>query len=79
MYTARCICCSRAASLGSNFTKGQTITCPDCGTLLEIISLNPPELDWAYLEQAVDEETGEWAEDYDWDSDREQTASQPYS
>ena len=75
MYPALCICCNNAVRLESHFMRGQTITCPNCSTLLEVISLNPPELDWAYLEQAVDEEPREWAEDYDWDWGGEGTAS----
>ena len=27
---------------------GQVFTCPNCGESLDIISLDPPELDWVY-------------------------------
>lgn len=29
---------------------GQIITCPECGADLEIINLEPLELDWAYYD-----------------------------
>jgi len=59
MSTAFCVCCDHAVRVGSNFTRGQIITCAHCGTLLEVLALDPPELDWAYLEHAMDEEIGE--------------------
>ena len=31
---------------------GQGISCPRCGEKLEIVSLEPPELDWAYFRPA---------------------------
>lgn len=79
MYTAFCVCCDKAVILGSNVSKGQTTTCPDCSTLLEVISLDPPELDWAYLEQAVNEESLEWDDEYDESSEQEEAAPWLYS
>ncbi len=65
MSTAFCVCCDHAVSLGPHRTKGQIITCQSCGTLLEVLALDPPELDWAYLEHAIDGEIGQW----DWVED----------
>jgi lysine biosynthesis protein LysW len=35
---------------------GQQITCRECGTILEIVELNPVELDWAFDEPYEEEE-----------------------
>lgn len=40
------------------------MTCSNCGTQLEVLSLDPLELDWAYLEPTVDDEDWKW--DWDW-------------
>jgi lysine biosynthesis protein LysW len=39
---------------------GQKIKCPDCGSYLEVISLDPLELDWAYDETLMDDEEDEF-------------------
>jgi len=38
---------------------GQKMTCPHCDAWLEVIELDPVELDWAY------EDEDEWEEDWD--------------
>lgn len=35
---------------------GQQITCRECGTILEVVELNPIELDWAFDEPVEEEE-----------------------
>lgn len=42
--------------------EGQKITCPKCGDELEVVGVNPLELDWHY-------EDDEWDDDDDWDDD----------
>ena len=37
---------------------GQQITCRECGTLLEVVELNPIELDWVF-DEALEEESYE--------------------
>ena len=56
---AICPDCEEEIKLGSHPRQGQRVTCPECWADLEIISLNPPELDFADDEE---EEDG-------WDSD----------
>lgn len=34
---------------------GQRVQCRECGTALEVIDLNPLDLDWAFDESAYDE------------------------
>lgn len=67
MATAFCLDCNHPVSLGSQPVEGQRMTCPNCGTQLEVLSLDPLELDWAYLEPAVDDEDyWYWKWDKDW-------------
>ncbi len=40
---------------------GQQITCRECGTLLEVVELNPIELDWVFdeaIEEELDDDAG---------------------
>jgi lysine biosynthesis protein LysW len=41
---------------------GEKITCPECGEVLEVVELNPVELDWAF-------DDDEYYDDYDDDDD----------
>lgn len=33
--------------------EGQRLTCPRCRARLEVVGLEPPELDWAYQEPSL--------------------------
>jgi len=35
---------------------GDEMVCPHCGTELEVVRLDPPELDWSWIEPADDED-----------------------
>jgi lysine biosynthesis protein LysW len=59
MVTAFCLDCGYSVSLGPQATEGQMITCPNCDAQLEVINLDPLELDWAYLEPIMDDEKWE--------------------
>jgi alpha-aminoadipate carrier protein LysW len=59
MTAAICIDCDARFKLNPAPRLGQIITCPECGTELEVISLDPLELDWAYYD--------EYDDDDDWD------------
>ncbi|MEW5986801.1 MAG: hypothetical protein AB1791_09220 [Chloroflexota bacterium] len=80
MVTALCPDCEHPIDLTSHPKKGQLMVCPNCHTELEVISLNPVELDWAYYSQSEDEEWVEsdweeeeedWAGDEEWADDEE--------
>ena len=43
-----CLDCDREIELGPDPQIGQRIKCPHCAVELEIINLEPPELDWIY-------------------------------
>lgn len=44
---------------------GDNIVCPECSEKLEVVGLNPLELDWLYM----DYEEEDWDDDDDDDSD----------
>lgn len=47
MSTTYCLDCERQIEVGSHKT-GEKIKCVHCGVKLEIINLEPLELDWVY-------------------------------
>jgi len=64
MATAFCLDCGYAVNLGSQPVEDQVITCSNCGAQLEVISLDPLELDWAYLKPVVDAKEWDWGEEW---------------
>ena len=64
---AKAICpsCGEWATLTDHPKIGQKITCTECEADLEVIEVDPVELDWTYLEDEVDGE--DWEDDEDWD------------
>ncbi len=82
MKAAFCPECEGEFRIGPQIKVGQRITCPHCDAELEIIHLNPLELDWAYDEPAPEfedeeeeEEEGaeeeEWEDQEDWEDEEE--------
>lgn len=43
-----CVHCKKTIPLGPRPEIGRRVTCPACQAVLEVISVNPIELDWAY-------------------------------
>ena len=43
-----CLGCEREIDLGPSPEVEQRITCPHCGVMLEVIKIDPLELDWIY-------------------------------
>jgi lysine biosynthesis protein LysW len=68
---AKAICpsCGEWVKLSDNPKMGQKITCPECEADLEVIEVNPIELDWAFMEGKLDDE--DWEDDEDWDNAEE--------
>lgn len=56
MTTSTCPECAAAVIIPANAMQHELIPCPDCGTELEIISLNPVQLE---LAPEVEEDWGE--------------------
>jgi lysine biosynthesis protein LysW len=68
--TAPCPSCNYQVSLGEAPVEGQKVMCSNCGDNLEVISVQPLELDWEF--ESIDENTElddwddeEWADDED--------------
>jgi len=56
MPNAECPECAASIQIADNAEIGEIITCPDCGTRLELRSLTPPKLEKA---PGVEEDWGE--------------------
>jgi uncharacterized paraquat-inducible protein A len=48
MAVASCPDCEWEVYLGAQPKEGQRVTCPSCKAALEVVDLDPPELDWAF-------------------------------
>jgi lysine biosynthesis protein LysW len=53
---------------------GQIVTCTQCDTILEVVSRNPLELDWAFADPLEDDLEGEYEyedieDEYDYDDE----------
>jgi lysine biosynthesis protein LysW len=48
MTKAECPSCGAKVNVGVSPRMGQHFTCSKCGTLLEIVGLDPVELDWPF-------------------------------
>ena len=42
-----CPACGNSIGVGTGVKLGASVECPECGTMLEVISLRPIELDYA--------------------------------
>ena len=45
--TASCPECAGTLSLSADTVEGEIVTCPDCAAELEVVSLNPPNVELA--------------------------------
>jgi lysine biosynthesis protein LysW len=57
MVIAQCVECDENIELGSQVRVGAKLTCHNCGAHLEVVSLDPAEVDWAYDD---DEDDDDW-------------------
>ncbi len=55
-----CLECARVIRLRRVPVEGQIITCSSCGIQLEVVDVNPPELDWATAHSEQEHEDWEW-------------------
>ncbi len=61
MAAAECPSCGAMLEVGRKPKIGQTVRCFDCDTRLEIVWLDPVELDWPAEEYEMDyEEEEDW-------------------
>jgi len=54
-----CIDCGVKSTLKGRIELGQEIACPECGTWMEVVSLDPVQVDWIYDEPEYDDEEEE--------------------
>ncbi|MDH5505621.1 MAG: lysine biosynthesis protein LysW [Anaerolineae bacterium] len=66
MQIANCPYCEAGVGLDSKPKMGQRVTCGNCKTELEVVWLDPVELDWP-MDSFEDEDEYEY--DYDYDED----------
>jgi len=64
-----CPDCDSTVDLGSTPKRGQTVTCGTCSAYLQVISVSPVELDWAYDDDEADTEYEFEYDDEDFDED----------
>jgi alpha-aminoadipate carrier protein LysW len=61
MASAYCPDCEEKIVINPSPVVGKRLTCPHCGTDVEVVGTDPLKLDWA------DEESdGDWEDDEDW-------------
>lgn len=63
MARVYCPDCDGRILLGPDVEVGLTLVCPHCDAELEVIGLDPPEVDWAYdweWEEEEEEEAVTW-------------------
>jgi len=60
MGFATCPSCDEQIRIVGQAEIGLEVTCPACGDLLEVVSVDPIELDWIYDD---DDEDNDWEED----------------
>lgn len=67
MYKARCPNCGSTVRLEQKPELESLVFCPECDETLEVVSVNPLRLDWAYDDE--DDDSDEGFVDYDDDDD----------
>jgi hypothetical protein len=68
MPTLFCPDCKEALSLGPNTKAGKRLTCPHCGTDLDVINTSPLELDFAYDEPDFPWDREDWDSESHWEA-----------
>lgn len=63
---ARCPACGAWVNLRDNSEVWDLVECPECNTLLEVVDLRPPTLDYANNSEADED----W-EDEDWEDEEQ--------
>jgi alpha-aminoadipate carrier protein LysW len=61
---ATCPDCGEQVAVRSRIRLGQDVVCPNCDAELEVVGMEPLELDWAYDDEYDDEDEDD--EDEDW-------------
>jgi lysine biosynthesis protein LysW len=64
---ATCIGCDEELVIGGRLRLGMRVVCGNCGARLEVVSLDPLEVDWA--DEGDDDEDDGWDDGGDLDDD----------
>lgn len=54
MITAKCPICEEKIDLGKKIKHLERFCCPTCEALLEVVNMDPVELDWIYYDEYYD-------------------------
>ena len=54
MITAKCPICEEKIEVGKKVRFLERLCCPTCEALLEVVKMNPLELDWIYYDEYYD-------------------------
>jgi len=65
MTFAECISCGTEIKFSAPPTMGLMVTCPECDAELEVVWLDPVELDWPFDEEDFEEDEDYYFEDED--------------
>lgn len=57
MITAECPLCGEKIDLGLILKYRQEVLCPICQSMLEVVNLQPVELEWVYFDRELAEQT----------------------
>ena len=69
MAIAKCPDCGDSIELGARPKIHRLLSCPHCDADLEVVSLDPPQVDWAYA--SSDESDDEWEDEKEQDEEEE--------
>lgn len=69
---AMCPDCEVLISIPGALRLGKIVECPECGATLEVVSLDPPELDLVEEDEEWEEDLDELDEDYLWEEEEEE-------
>ena len=59
METVNCVGCDTEITFKEKPRMGRLITCAECGAELEVVWLDPLEVDWPYIDYLDDDEEEE--------------------
>jgi lysine biosynthesis protein LysW len=54
MFTAKCPICEEKIDLSKKVKYLERVTCPTCDALLEVVNMDPLQLDWIYYDEYYD-------------------------
>ena len=71
MAKVSCPSCDVEFELGKRFV-GERFDCTECGVELEVMSIQPPDVSWAYMHSGQDDDWDDYDDDDDDDDDDEE-------